>query len=75
MPSSSRGGSVVFSCGVLDIDTIYNWSVFVWEVLRLFGVRMGEIDLEFGNVVIYGEADSLLGVDGVVVPFKVDAVV
>ena len=44
-------------------------------MLRLFGVRMGEIDLEFGNVVIYGEADSLLGVDGVVVPFKVDAVV
>ena len=34
---------------------------------------MGELNPEVGNVVFHGEADSFLGVDGVVVPLKVDA--
>ena len=33
---------------------------------------MGEFDAEVGNVIVHGKADSLLGVDGVVIPFKVD---
>ena len=33
---------------------------------------MGELDSEVGNILFHGEAGSLLGVDGVVAPFKVD---
>ena len=42
-------------------------------MLRIFGARMGELASEVSNVVIYGEADSSFGLDGVVVPLKVDA--
>ena len=34
---------------------------------------MGELDLDLGIIVVHGEADSLLGMEGVVVPFEVDA--
>ena len=42
-------------------------------MLRLFGVGMGELASEVGNIVVHGEADSSFDMDRVVVPLKVDA--
>ena len=42
-------------------------------MLSFFGVRMGELASEVGNVVVHREAYRSFGVYGVVVPLKVDA--
>ena len=36
-----------------DFGAVNDWSVFVWGVLRFFGVGVVEFESEVGNVVVY----------------------
>ena len=47
--------------------------MFVWGVLRLYGVGVVVFHSKVCNLVIHGEADCALGVNGVVVPLKINA--
>ena len=47
--------------------------MFLWGVLWLLGVGVVVLHSKIGNVVIHGEADRALGVNGVVVPLKIYA--
>ena len=58
---------------VLDFGTIDNLCVFVWGVLWLFGVGVVLFHSNVCNEVIHGEANRALGVNGVVVPLKINA--
>ena len=46
--------------------------MFVWGLLWLLGVGVVVFQLKFVNVVIHGEADRALGVNGVIVPLKIN---
>ena len=47
--------------------------MFVWGVLRLSGVGVVAFYSKVCNVVIHGEADRVLDVNGVVVPLQINA--
>ena len=70
-----KGSAVISFGGVLDFGSVNDWSVFVRGVLRFLGVSVVEFDSEVGNVVVHFKADCAIGVNGVVVPLYVDAVV
>ena len=59
--------------GVLHFGTLDYWCVFVWGVLWLPGVGVVVLHSKVCNVVIHGEEDRALGVNGVVVPLKINA--
>ena len=58
---------------VLYLGTIDNLCVFVWGVLWLPGVGVVVLQSKVGNVVIHGEADCALGVNGVAVLLTINA--
>ena len=47
--------------------------MFLWGVLWLPGFGVVVLHSKFGNLVIRGEADRVLGVNGVVVPLNINA--
>ena len=47
--------------------------MFVWGVLWLPGVEVVILHSKVGNVVIHSEVDRALGVNGFVVPLKINA--
>ena len=47
--------------------------MLVWVVLWLLGVGVVVLPSKVGNVFIHGEADRALGVNGVVVPLKINS--
>ena len=47
--------------------------MFAWVVLWLYGVGVVIFHSNVFNVVIHGEADRALGVNGVVVPLQINA--
>ena len=58
---------------MLNFVSIYYWCVFVWGVLQLSGVDVVVFHSKVCNVVIHGEADRALGVNGFVVPLQINA--
>ena len=63
---------VVFS-GVLNFGSIYYRYVFVRGLLQISGVRVVVSYSKVCNIVIHGEADRALGVNGVVFPLQINA--
>ena len=57
----------------MSFGSIDFWCVFVWEVLRLSVVGLAVFHSKVFNVVIHGEANRALGVNGVVVPLKTNS--
>ena len=57
----------------MNFGSIDYWCVFVWGGLRLCGVVVVVFHSKVCNIVIYGEADRALGVNGVVVPLQINA--
>ena len=57
----------------MSFGSIDFWCVFVWEVLWLPGFGVVILYSKGLNVVIHGEADRALGVNGVVVPLQINA--
>ena len=49
------------------------WYGFVWRVLRISGVGVVVFHSKVCNVVIHGEAERALGVNGVVVPLNINS--
>ena len=47
--------------------------MFLWELLWLPGFKLVILHSKVGNAVIHDEADRALGVNGVVVPLKINA--
>ena len=60
---------------MLYVGSIDYRYVFVWGVLQISGVGVFVFHYKVCNVVIHGEADRALGVNGVVVPLKINSVI
>ena len=65
--------SIVIFGGVLYFGSIYYRCLFVWGVIRFSVVGVVIFHVKVCNVVIHGEADRALGVNGFVVPIQINA--
>ena len=72
IPSESSGGMLSSSEAYCNLAP---YIIGVWGVLRLFGFRVVVFHSKVFNVVIHGEADRALGVNGVFVSLQINAAV